>query len=74
MREDVEFLHPGPLLQQQLTAVDVKQHARDAAHPPKLKIAPIVGGWSEPQLKSYLIFFLLYVCFTTRMVRFKNVS
>lgn len=41
---EVEFLQPGPLLQQQLTAVDVKQHAMEAAHPPKLKIAPILGA------------------------------
>jgi len=44
IRADVEFLHPGPLLQQQLTAVEVKQHAIDAAHPPKLRIAPMAGG------------------------------
>ena len=44
IRADVEFLHPGPLLQQQLTAVEVKQHAIDAAHPPKLRIAAMVGG------------------------------
>ena len=43
IRADVEFLHPGPLLQQQLTAVEVKQHAMEAAQPPKLKIAPILG-------------------------------
>ena len=44
MRAEVEFLQPGPLLQQQLTAVEVKQHAIEAAQPPKLKIAPMMGA------------------------------
>ena len=57
IRADVEFLHPGPLLQQQLTAVDVKQHAMDAAHPPKLKIAPIAGGSSKSVIRFVCVFF-----------------
>ena len=66
IRAEVEFLHPGPLLQQQLTAVEVKQHAIEAAQPPKLKIAPMMGGESIQETQtlftSFLVFFVAF-CF-----------
>ena len=49
---EVEFLHPGPLLQQQLTAVEPKQQAIEAAQPAKLKIAPMPTGGEGDQMRE----------------------